>query len=228
MRGSPKEVTEAYFTEYYPKENATNINASTTHKISKNPLEPAENIKLFHPPSLLPTDSQIISDGKEAKNAQLFRFDENGTTFGNPEAKILQIKLKDREGVPIQWILGGEIVNLELGFAVNKEPRSLVVGFAIKDQTGQLIISDESFLFPSQIRLNASDPIENIISFEFQMPILRAGLYTIDGMIASNPDTVEHSEHWLHDGCVVQSLSRSLSTGLIGLPMLSVELSGQE
>jgi len=89
-----------------------------------------------------------------------------------------------------------------------------------------LMISDEYYLQAGQLDSENYEGNKKFITFSFQMPILRAGIYSIDGMVASNPEREEHSQHWLHDGYLVQSLSKSLSTGLIGLPMISIKLVG--
>ena len=56
------------------------------------------------------------------------------------------------------------------------------------------------------------------------MPILPKGDYSIAAAIASGTQDDHVQHHWLHDALIVKSVSSSVSTGLVGIPMQVIEL----
>jgi lipopolysaccharide transport system ATP-binding protein len=60
--------------------------------------------------------------------------------------------------------------------------------------------------------------------FVFYMPILPNGSYSITVAIANGTQSDHEQHHWIHDAVVFQSESTSVSSGLIGIPMLDIKL----
>jgi lipopolysaccharide transport system ATP-binding protein len=62
-------------------------------------------------------------------------------------------------------------------------------------------------------------------SFTFRMPVLPVGDYSVDVAVASGTQA-EHVIHcWCHDALIFKSHASSFHQGLIGIPMLHIELS---
>ena len=61
--------------------------------------------------------------------------------------------------------------------------------------------------------------------FAFTMPILAAGEYTIGAAIADGTQLHHVQHHWIHDALLLTSVTGSLSTGLMGIPMREISLS---
>lgn len=60
------------------------------------------------------------------------------------------------------------------------------------------------------------------------MPKVAAGDYTVGVAVASETQQ-EHVMHsWYHDALVIKSHSQGVATGLLGLPMLSIEIDQYE
>ena len=60
--------------------------------------------------------------------------------------------------------------------------------------------------------------------FTFRMPIVERGEYTI-GVAVAEGSQENHIQHqWRHDALVLQSVSTSVTTGLMGIPMKDISL----
>jgi len=60
--------------------------------------------------------------------------------------------------------------------------------------------------------------------FHFQMPILRPGQYVMNATVATGTQTEHEMQHWIHDALVLHSYTKSDTTGLVGIPMIGIEV----
>ena len=60
--------------------------------------------------------------------------------------------------------------------------------------------------------------------FSFQIPILPVGDYSVNAAVANGTQADHIQHHWMHDALVFRSESTSVSTGLVGIPMLDIQL----
>jgi lipopolysaccharide transport system ATP-binding protein len=56
------------------------------------------------------------------------------------------------------------------------------------------------------------------------MPILPHGDYSVTVAIAEGTQEDNVQQHWIHDALVIKSLSSSVCTGLVGIPMLAINM----
>jgi lipopolysaccharide transport system ATP-binding protein len=61
-------------------------------------------------------------------------------------------------------------------------------------------------------------------SFEFRMPVLARGTYSVSVAVAEGHQADHVVHQWVHEALVLDSHSTSLSTGLIGIPMHGIVL----
>jgi lipopolysaccharide transport system ATP-binding protein len=102
--------------------------------------------------------------------------------------------------------------------------RDLIVGFYVKDRLGQRLFGDNTYLACSDIDFSgaAGDVFE--ASFKFRMPILPYGAYTIDAAVASGTQDEHVQQHWIHDALEFRALDQTMRFGLIGIPMLAIDV----
>lgn len=144
--------------------------------------------------------------------------------FGMRGAEIQAVTLLDGRGEVMPQIFGGEDVRLRIEVGVLQEMDNPIVGFYIKDRLGQALFGDNTYL---TYRMNPmSAPVGSTITaeFRFSMPILPVGDYSIAVAVASGTQDRHVQHHWIHDAVVVKSLSSSVSTGLVGIPMHGIFL----
>jgi lipopolysaccharide transport system ATP-binding protein len=99
-----------------------------------------------------------------------------------------------------------------------------IVGFILKDRLGQALFSDNSYLTyrDDPPRFGPGQLWET--RFTFQMPILPRGDYSVTVAIAEGTQEDNVQQHWIHDAMAIKSLSSSVCTGLVGVPMLDIDM----
>jgi lipopolysaccharide transport system ATP-binding protein len=99
-----------------------------------------------------------------------------------------------------------------------------IVGFMLKDRLGQTLFADNTFLSYAKkpMRVGTGEIFE--ARFTFQMPILPAGDYVIAAAVAEGTQSQHVQHHWIHDALSLKSHSSSVFTGLVGVPMIDIQL----
>lgn len=102
---------------------------------------------------------------------------------------------------------------------------SPIVGFFVKDRLGQTIFGDNTFFtyMNTPLSVSAGQILETC--FNFRIPVLPVGDYSICPAIAEGTpqDHVQH--HWIHEALIFRVHSSSVCHGLIGVPMNSIRMS---
>jgi len=172
-----------------------------------------------------PRDSRqdLLVHSKLRNDIEVFSF-EPGSGFGFGGASIENARLLDAADKPLSWIVGGEMVAIEVEVAVRSEMHSPIVGFVVKDRNGQPLFGDNTYLsyLDAPVCVGAGWVLN--VRFEFRMPILAKGEYTISLAVADGTQAEHVLHQWLHDAILLSCHSTSLSTGLIGIPMRSISM----
>jgi len=143
---------------------------------------------------------------------------------GGEEARVVRVSLVDAEGLPLKWMVGGERVTLTVEVEALKAIAHVVVGFYVRDKLGQNVFGDNTFLSfqNNPVKMAAKDCLK--AEFEFVMPWLVRGDYSIVAAIAERDGGTDRLLHWRHDALAFQSHVSPLPTGLVGIPMLDIRL----
>jgi lipopolysaccharide transport system ATP-binding protein len=216
--GTAKDVAEAYLEDFFEANQGVS-NLETGRQNSSGKVEdnlPIKDQRL-----------QYINQSHFRNDLEIFSFDPDTAGFGNGEARIIQVALSDEEGHPLSWIVGGELVKLRVGVEAINDIRSLIIGFYIKDNLGQVLFGDNTYLTYAlePINISANDRIEAV--FNFPMPILPIGNYSINAAVASGTQKEHIQHHWLHDAIIFKSHSSYVSSGLVGIPMKNISMTLQ-
>jgi lipopolysaccharide transport system ATP-binding protein len=166
----------------------------------------------------------LLRDSGHRNDIQLFEFDPGTPGFGKGAGRITDVRFETPAGKRLAHIVGGELVVLSvLAEAVGRIERP-ILGFLVRDRLGQQLFGDNTHLStPADIRpMSAGERFEG--RFEFQMPILPMGDYSITVALADGTQSDHVHQQWIHDAVVFRSLSSSVSHGLVGIPMRSVVL----
>ena len=233
QRGVPKDVTESYFSEYYAGGDGGQSDAEALEEIerdSERSLQPKEDRRA-------PVDHEQIL-GEEVHDQRLqylnftdhrndievFAFRPDGDSFGAKKIEVVDARLTDLEGRQLGWIVGGEKVEARVTVEARETVRDPILGFGLKDPSGQVLFGDNTFLTNQgeELTVRKGQKIEAV--FRFQMPILRPGEYVMNATVATGTQTDHEMQHWLHDACVLRSYTKSDTTGMIGVPMISISL----
>lgn len=156
---------------------------------------------------------------------QVFEFDPDAdkSAFGAGGASIVHVALLDEDGNPTQILQGGELVTLEIRVDVHAQLSGLIFGFYVKDRLGQRLFGDNTHLsYEDLIEGAAEDQFR--ASFQFRMPVMPVGAYSIDTAVASGTQLDHTQQHWLHDALQFRAVDSTMRHGLIGIPMLRISV----
>ncbi|MEB4591174.1 ABC transporter ATP-binding protein [Candidatus Thiothrix sp. Deng01] len=163
-------------------------------------------------------------DGQEEASEALADVKPDAAGFGTGDAKILGVRLLGQDGEPLTYVMGGEDVMLDIRCAVYRDIVGPIIGFQFKDRLGQVIFSDNTFLAYRDDPQQVAAGTELTARFEFQLPFLPSGDYSISPAIAEGTQEAHIQHHWLHDAMIVRVHAASACMGLIGVPMKRVSL----
>jgi lipopolysaccharide transport system ATP-binding protein len=223
MKGFPKDITEAYFGHYYLGLSANEVTQKKKDiaEAKKSNEQPSDHRigEVVHDQRL-----KFLNQSEHRNDIEVFHFDSFGDSFGEMEAKVIDVAILDEEEKKLSWMVGGEIVKVKVTAEAYKDLDQLIIGFSIKDKMGQVLFGDNTFLTTQENPLSIKKGHRAHAIFTFQIPILRAADYTITATVATGTQKEHTMQHWLHDAIAFRSMTTSDSTGLIGLPMIDIQL----
>lgn len=213
QEGSPKEVCESYLQAFYEAQQGK----STRLEIKRDTTDIL--------PDLYKDQRQDFINSSNIRNdIQVFEFKPNAPSFGLGVANIVSTLLLDKNGTPLNWIVGGEDVILRIQAHVHSDLDAPIIGFHLKDRLGQVLFGDNTFLTYLNAPLFAKKNSQIFAEFQFQMPRLALGEYSITVAIASGTQSEHVQHHWIHDAIIFKSESTSIVNGIIGIPMREITL----
>ncbi len=144
--------------------------------------------------------------------------------FGENGATITGVSLTNASGDAVGTVLGGELLTLQIHGRANKNIDIPLVGFFVKNSTGQTLFGDNTYLSyrDAPPRIATDHPFE--AQFTFRFPVLPLGDYAVTVAVAEGTQANPVQHHWIHDALLLRSLSSSVATGLVGIPMQSITL----
>jgi lipopolysaccharide transport system ATP-binding protein len=213
--GLPKEITESYLQKLYEDQQGVSLISQETNNSGK-PLRPyvlSRDIR-----------EDFINRTQLRNDIEIFKFSQNAPSFGKGGAQIIDVKITNEAEQILAWVVGGEKVNLHIQCKANEDIFSPIVGFMVKDRLGQTIFADNTYISYMDMQLTAKAGEEMHARFEFTMPVMSLGDYTITVAIAGGTQ-LDHIQHqWIHDALAFKVHATSVCHGLIGVPMTNIEL----
>jgi lipopolysaccharide transport system ATP-binding protein len=212
--GSPKEVTEKYLASLYESQQGESLTGKNDRHLTEAPEAEVKDMRL-----------DFINKSRFRNDIELFAFEPDSSSFGKGGATITSVIITGDEGIPLTWVVGGENICLIIKCQANKDLYSPIVGFFIKDRLGQTVFGDNTFI------TYRSDPVTVLsgellqAEFEFRMPLLPVGDYSVCVAIADGTQEKHLQHQWFHDALVFKSNASSICQGLIGVPMKKIRLS---
>ncbi|WP_442594934.1 ABC transporter ATP-binding protein [Parapusillimonas sp. JC17] len=216
-QGNAKEVCEAYLASLFDAKN------------TKSAVAEADVIRA-EPEEWIDQRRDFINASPLRNDLEIFRFDPDKAGFGRGHAKITDVHLADDQGHRMAWVVGGEITNLHVQVQTSQPLDRPIVGFYVKDRLGQTLFGDNTYLTYANDpqAVEAGETLK--ARFRFPMPLLPVGDYSIAVAIADGTQAEHVQHHWIHDAVLFRSHCSASATGLVGIPMLDIQLQadGQE
>ena len=117
------------------------------------------------------------------------------TSSGSGEAKVVSISMHDlATGLPLQVVVAGSLIRLEIDVEVLASIPCLVLGFSIRNRLGQIMYGTNTFHTDQMLfGLKAGDAKK----FQINMPLnLGAGMYAISTALVSTDTHLDKNYEW--------------------------------
>ncbi len=214
--GSPKSVTEHYLTTLY--ESDQEVDGVLTDKTNLS----VDQVQMSHEYRDM---REALTNASTLRNdIEVFQFKPDQAGFGAGDAKIVSVRLLDQDDTPLSWVIGGEDVILEIRCLAYKDILRPIIGFQFKDRLGQVVFADNTFLVYQFSPQPVAKGCELAARFEFRLPLLPTGDYSIAVALADGSQDSHVQHHWIHDALIVQVHASSVCQGLVGVPMKTIKL----
>jgi lipopolysaccharide transport system ATP-binding protein len=170
----------------------------------------------------------LLEESRHRNELELFHFDPDAPQFGYGRARIESVELLDAQGRGAALLRGGEVVRLAVTARATEAIESAIVGFVVKNRVGQALFSDNTWLSTrdTKVALAAGQVIRAV--FTFQLPFLPSGDFAIDAAVADGSQAEHSQQHWLHEALLFKVHSSHVARGLVGVPMLGVEIERED
>jgi lipopolysaccharide transport system ATP-binding protein len=221
MFGDAKEVAEAYM-QYSLQE--TYGDSVQLKELSRETDSSSTSDASFSGTSALQAEPLISEDMHSA--ITLFDNLKESAGWQTGSAQIAHATLTC-PGKPSGSVLrGGDIVELMVQADIIAEINSPIIGFLVKDRLGQTLFGENTFDFCEDV--SAALPGSALTArFEFQLPILPSGNYSLTVAIAEGTPSQNVQHHWIHDALIFSVIAPKPWLGLMGIPFRSISLTKQ-
>ena len=155
---------------------------------------------------------------------EVFAFDPAANSFGAGGARITDTHFTTSDGERVPAVEGGELLTLHISGDTKKAIDTPIVGFLVRDRTGQTLFGDNTYLSYRRepIRIERDGRFE--AGFTFQMPYLPAGDYSVAVAIAEGTQADHVQHHWIDDALIFHCNGSHVTQGLMGIPMQEISL----
>lgn len=141
----------------------------------------------------------------------------SGWKTGGGEVTKVTISRAVNENGEAGIFCGGELVRLSIEAIAYRDLDSPILGFLFRDRLGQDLFGENTLAVPSQINAQLSKGEKIRGTFDFYLPMLPNGSYSVMASLANGSlqDHVQH--HWMNDALVVEVHSSAVRYGLVGI-----------
>ncbi|MFT4520012.1 MAG: lipopolysaccharide transport system ATP-binding protein [Halioglobus sp.] len=167
--------------------------------------------------------TDFINSSNLRNDIEVLAFDSDAENFTEGQADIVNVEFT-QEGKRLTWIVGGESVCMKIQCISAIALERPIVGFLVKNRLGQNVFGDNTYIayLDSPVRIPAGNTCT--ASFDFTMPLLPVGEYTVDVSISEGDQDNHRMLNWKYDVIVFTVQTSSVVHGLVGVPMKSIHL----
>jgi lipopolysaccharide transport system ATP-binding protein len=229
MIGSPKRVTEGYTSSLYAEQDG---DSKRSNSLAEESFGQTSVSSLAASDTWVDYRSRIINGSADANLLHITKFSEsvlNSDSFGNGDAQITNVSLLEAATEHHLVVgAGGENVILRIEGIAYKAIDRPIIGFALKDNKGQVLLGDNTANRLERLQGHSDQSISKgsrfQVDFIFTMPLLPKGHYAITAGIA-NGSMMEHVQlQWITEALVFESVCTSIAAGLAGVAMHDIKL----
>jgi len=211
MDGAAKDVCEAYHASVYGATQAPRVGTAAVSSRAIAVVDGAGE------------EDAADDAGLDASQIRVFAFDPDRAGFGDGRAVVRAARWEDPDGRVLRHVSGGEIVRLVVEAEALGLIESAIIGFLLKDRLGQHLFGKNTWREDAAPQSVAAGGRLRAV-FEFRMPYLCRGSYSVDIAVADGSHLAHVQTAWRYDALALESVSSTMSTGLVGIPFRSISL----
>lgn len=221
--GSPKSIGDAYLKGQYARGQPVN-------RVAESSAAATDPIGSGRPRSEKP--SQTLADGRVAamqklgleNRIELFQFDASHEGFGVGDARIILAEMRGEHAEVISSVCGGEQVSLRILAHVVEQIKNPIFGFFLRNRLGLNVFGDNTALtYQGQHRVYSQGTQLEAL-FEFVMPFLPRGDYSLCVAIATGTNANHIQQHWVNEAFLLKSVSNDVHADVLGIPMNAISI----
>jgi lipopolysaccharide transport system ATP-binding protein len=166
----------------------------------------------------------LINSSTLRNDIEIFAFSDSSRSFGAGGARVVAAGFFDLMDRPLVWMVGGETVRLKIVVSAVTDLYAPIIGFEVYDRLGQTIFADNTFLVTCADPRRAKAGEQLQATFEFIMPVMRQGDYTVSVAVAEGTQEQHIQHHWMHEALAFHVHPKTICLGLVGVPMKRIHL----
>lgn len=168
-----------------------------------NPEDVSKQYQAFMAGSTLNDYQEFIETEDVEVDAEIDLIDSNVQLFGDNKAKIKGISMFDEKEMKIHQTKSGDKITISILVNYNDTLVNPIIGFTIKDRIGNIVTQTNTFILNQKMQ-NTTVNRNYRYNFEFIVPPLKRGTYTVSPAVASGSQ-IEHTQHcWIHDALIIK------------------------
>ncbi len=118
-------------------------------------------------------------------------------SFGDREALIEAVRIKDENGLTPALFMGGEQISLDLKISAKSFLANPILGFVVKDRLGRHIFGGNSYV--NETPIESIPPGSHTYQINFKFPHITNGDYVLTLSLAQGDQEDHVQKHWIHD-----------------------------
>lgn len=232
--GSAKTITEEYVKDVYTSDLSQLPGTKESTREPADPAEASDTDQLAGPDPTICQPEHWIDYRKDRLNnsnlvnlLEITQFPEalqQSESFGNGRASLRSVTLREAaSGQPLLVGLGGERVLLRIEGEAHAAIQRPIVGFILKNERGIVLLGDNT---NNMMALRPPEPVKAgnhyAATFEFTLPLLPVGSYSITASLAEGTQSDHSQLHWVNDALIFRSSCTSVAAGLAGVAMHAI------
>jgi len=146
----------------------------------------------------------LINTSTLRNDIEVFQFIPDQAGFGTGDAKIVSVRLLDQVAHLYHGPSGERMSSSIFGVWQAKKFCGPIVGFQFKDRLGQVVFADNTFLAYQHNSQAVAQGGGVVARFEFRLPVLPTGDYSIQPLLRKVHKTHIIHHHWMHDALIVR------------------------
>lgn len=225
--GDPKRVGDAYLESCYARQQTVQLQENLNQSLGESKPELTHEAVVVEG-GLVESSVAVAEDFRvnRAINPLVFQsvpeFDVSG--FGAGQARITKVSLHNADGVEIRQSEGGKRVSLRMVASLNVALTDLVFGYFIRNRMGLNIFGDNTYLTYANQPVSGQAGAQLYAEFEFIMPFLPKGEYSVCVALATGSNLEHVQQHWINEALIIQSLDNFVHADVMALPSISMQI----